>query len=145
MPGDRPWKNAPAMSRPFLAVLIVRDEGLSPEAANQAAQRPIHGLDLQNGLPGSPNGAHELLVPPFSPLDGMSWGFNPAPSTLFLQGNIPAPLPSPANTVDPGYFTARATVSEALLKVYPNASQEKILVAVEAAFEVMEQNAERLW
>jgi hypothetical protein len=147
MPGDRPWKDGHANDAMFcplqVSVLIVRDKGLSPEAANKAAQRPSHGLDLQNGLPGSPtSGAHDLLVPPFSPLD-MSWGFNPAPH--FMQGNIPAPLPSPANTVDPGYFAARSMLSETLLQVYPNASQGKILEAVEAAFAVMEHNADSLW
>jgi hypothetical protein len=132
---------------PLAAVLIVtRDEILSPEAANKAKQRPRHGLDQQNGMPGSPNsGPHDLLVPPFSPLEGMSWGFDPALPPFFLQGNIPAPLPSPANTVNPGYFAARLTLSEAFFQVYPNAPEEKIFLAVEVAFEAMERQGYKLW
>jgi hypothetical protein len=148
MPGNRPWRDPPALFGPLLAVLIVRDEGMSPEALNQAAQRPTHGLDQQNGFPGSPaSGAHDFLVPDaFSPLEPGSWGFDPALSPLFIhQGNLPAPLPSPPTTVIPGYFTAGATLRKALSKVYPQAPEETVLVAVEAAFEVMEKHGFKLW
>jgi len=114
------------------------DKGLTPDQSNRAAQRPGHGLDLQNGIPGSAAvGGHEL-VPPFSPLDGAGWSFNPAPRATFFNGYVPAPLPSPAHTVDPGSSTAREMLSEALVRIYPHFLPAKILEAIEAVVQIME-------
>jgi len=133
MPKDRAWNKRYRFSA-FASTLTLRSTELTPDAANKASKRPCHGLDLLHTARGMAQLEPGVFVIALG--DGVS---TRAPLTNAGQWGIATPSSTPPTIVNAlGFPAAKATLIDALFKMYPHSDAGQILAAADAAVAVME-------